>query len=268
VQVGEPVRAEVGRRFVIRTSALGLAALGLAALGLAGCAATFAPPPRGELDFAAVRLPAATAERSGGHELRVHAQSPEGGVYQLGWRHAVGPQDLIESFIFAHPWPGRRNGFLMAGAGYRRLLAEPRARLQPSLGLGAAAGAGGQVAGWSDELTHRPAAIGGYVDFGVAWRCWGPPPSDRPAWFEWALTFYASGRAARSMAWWWGSPPAPERSADAQLPPVTDWAQGGGGLRLDAGPLSWTLDLGLQSYSNRTKDDHGGTLASSLGWRW
>ena len=233
-----------------------------------GCAATFAPPARGDLDFAAARLPAPADDVAGGRELRLHGQSPDGGAYQASWRQAVGPQDLLETFAFGHRWPGRRNGFLMTGVGYRRLLTTEDARIVPSIGFGAAVGAGGQVAAWSDDLAHRPVAVSGYVDFGVAWRCWGAPPVPRPTWRDRALTFYAAGRAARSAAWWWGDAPAIDGSPDAQLPPVTDWAQGGGGARFDLGPLSWTLDLGVQSYANRVKDDHGATLASSLGWRW
>lgn len=217
---------------------------------LGACAGHFAPPARGDLDFAATRV------GSGAPELALTGVSADGVSGQLGYRHAVTARDTLEAFAFDHKIPGRRNAFAMGGTGYRRHLSAVDSPVQSTLGFGTALGVGGQSTEWSDNVRHYPGALAGYLDMSVAWRVSS------------VVTLYAGGRFSHTLAFQWVDRDGANAVQDDALPPATDWVQGGGGVRFDAHPFFLTLDGGFASYSNRVKEDQGGVLSAGLGMRF
>lgn len=216
--------------------AAGIAAVAITALG--GCGAVFAPPGRTDLDFGAARL------ARGGAEVQFGVTSPDDGVGQVGYRHALGRQDSFELSAVHHGDPGRRYGFSLAGASYRRQLALPHEPVQASIGFGAAGGVGGSFPSWSKELLRFPPVMAAWLDTGAAWRPW-----------RW-LTFYAAGRVQRTT---------PLDDAEADQPPRTDWLHVGGGARLDAWPWFATLDFGHASAASRDRDERFRTWTIAIG---
>ena len=213
------------------------------------CGATFTPPIRGDLDFAATRV------APGSPELQVGVMSPDRVSGQLGYRHSVTPRDTLEAFVFDHKAPGERAAFTMGGVGYRRHLSEVDAPVQATLGFGAGGGIGGDYEHvWNDDNKHYAGAIGGYLDFGVAWRV-SP-----------VVSLYAAGRAQRSVGVHF-SGTYDANNPNTILPPPTEWAQGGGGVRVDLHPVFVTLDAGWAGYSNRIREDDSFMLGLGLGWR-
>lgn len=226
------------------------AALCALPLLFATCGATFTPPVRGDLDFAATRV------APGSPELQAGFISPDDGSGQLSYRHAVTPRDTLEAFVFNHKSPGERAAFTMGGVGYRRHLSEVDSPVQTTLGFGAGGGVGGDFEHvWNDDNKHYAGAIGGYLDFGVAWRV-GP-----------IVSLYAAGRFQRSVAKHFSGEYDPG-NPNTILPPPTEWTQGGGGVRFDVHPVFVTLDAGWAAYSNRIREDDHFALGVGLGWRF
>ena len=240
-----------------RLIALFAAAVTASALGGA-CGASFSPPARGEVDFAATRAEPGRPELSGGISI------PEGTLH-LDGRFALDSHNLIEIGVIDH---GLANGaflsdkhsFLLGSVGLRRRLGDPRDRLQWTLGTGIGAGVGGhaddgavkrawgaQKVGMSTEGAHLNPAAAAWLDVGVAWRV-----SD---WF----TPYVGGRIQRAFA---------GRGREPIAPPVTDWAQAGAGARFDVGSLWFGVDAQLVSYTNRLDEDMSVLIGTTWGWRW
>jgi hypothetical protein len=217
---------------------------------LCGCGATFAPPVRGDLDFAATRV------APGSPELQIGAITPDGWSGQVGYRHAVTPRDTLEAYAFDHKLPGDKYGFTMGGLGYRKHLSEVESPIQTTLGFGAGLGVGGAHDDWSDKVRHYPGALASYLDLSVAWRI---HPS---------VAVYAGGRAQRSLAFHWTDERHAAGDKDGLLPPMTDWVQAGAGVRLDTKPLFLTLDLGWAGYTNRIREDHSFSLGVGIGMRF
>jgi hypothetical protein len=206
-----------------------------------GCGASFAPPARADLSYAAVRTDRSRAE-VGGYALAAD------GTFGADGRVHVTSRDTIEAFGLLHDEPDDPNFFAMGGLGYRRQLVEPGSPVQMGLGMGIAAGAGGRNDNWADGEERRPFVQALYADLGVNWRV--------NSWY----TLYAGGRIQRGLE-------LGDRDDEKMTLPTTDWSQGGAGMRFDFGPVYAHLDAQLASYDNHLDHDGAWLFGGGLGYK-
>lgn len=206
------------------------------AVVLGGCANTFSPPLRTDLDFAASRA------LKGQSELSYGFVDPDRGSHQLAFRHAVSDADELEVTVLGHKIPGNKYSFLLGGGGYRRRLTEADAPLQATIGFGGGGGIGGHDVDWMPQPKRYPGIVVGYADFGLAWR---------PFRF---LSVFGGGRLQRSHG-----------ITGDHRPPPTDWSHVGSGVRVENAIAYLALSVGWYSYVNRDDDDAAGTLGMTVG---
>lgn len=222
-----------------------LLAVAVFAPPMLGCGASFAPPARADMSFAAVRTDRSRAEVGG------YAVAAEGTFGADGRLHLT-DRDTVEAFGLLHDEPDDPNFFAMGGLGYRRQLAEPGKPVQVGLGMGIAAGAGGRNNNWEEGEERTPFVQALYADLGVNWRV--------TSWY----TLYAGGRIQRGFELG-----EREHGADGneKTIPTTDWSQGGAGMRFDFGPVFAHLDAQLASYDNHLDHDGAWLFGGGLGYK-
>ena len=229
------------------------------------CAASFSPPARGDMDFAATRVGPGQPEVEAG----MMANALEGFTGSLASRFAISERYSAEFGFLRHSVevdPRDEEIFTMGSVGIRYLLSDfskasdASAPLNLNFGFGVGAGRGGQVAeehanaisgstpatGTDEEVDLSNRAVASYVDVGFNWRA-----------LDW-LTPFCGARLQRSVSY----------SDGAGAPPTTDWLQVGVGVRADLENLYGVVSAQRFFYGNRLDEGGGGNVGFTVGWRF